>query len=166
MKEIEMYQSGMSITEVSKETGIPLSTIRFRLKKAGVLRSRGDGVRNAAKKGILGASLKGRKREFTEEWKSNISKAKSGKGVGLSKKKDGYVQITMGENKGRGLHVVIMEEKIGRKLFANECVHHIDHNKHNNNIENLALMTRSEHAALHAKENNEKRERLKNGRYK
>jgi len=46
-------------------------------------------------------------------------------------------------------HRLILEEKLGRKLTADEIVHHIDGNKWNNNSDNLVIMTRSEHAKLH-----------------
>ena len=44
-----------------------------------------------------------------------------------------------------------MEEFLGRKLNKNECVHHINENKLDNNIENLQLLTRGEHSSLHRK---------------
>lgn len=160
----EQYLSGLSIPEISKETGIPLSTLRYRLKKKGILRSRSDGVRNAAKKGKL-SHAKGKKRIFTDEWKSNISKGKKGKGVGRSIKPNGYVVITMGENKGRLEHVVVMEKFIGRRLYSYECVHHEDRCKTNNSIDNLRLMSKSEHARLHALENNKHRKRDEKGKY-
>lgn len=49
-------------------------------------------------------------------------------------------------------HVLVMEAHIGRHLKPEECVHHKDRNKLNNAIDNLELLTRSEHAALHARE--------------
>lgn len=47
-------------------------------------------------------------------------------------------------------HRLIMEKHIGRKLKSNEVVHHIDGNGKNNNIDNLKIMTRSQHSRLHA----------------
>lgn len=47
------------------------------------------------------------------------------------------------------VHRSVMEAHIGRKLLRNEIVHHIDGNKHNNAIENLQIVTRAEHMALH-----------------
>lgn len=49
-------------------------------------------------------------------------------------------------------HVYNMEVHIGRLLVGDECVHHIDRNRKNNEIDNLQLMTMSEHAKLHALE--------------
>jgi hypothetical protein len=164
MNEYEMYLSGMSIPDVSKKTGIPLSTLRFRFKREGILRSRADGVRFASKDGKL-SHMKGKKRFFSEKWKANISKGKTGKGVGRSIKTNGYVEITMGENKGRLEHVIVMEKSIGRRLYSFECVHHKDKCKTNNSIDNLELMTKSEHARLHALENNNNRNRDEKGRY-
>lgn len=165
MDEYELYVSGKSIPQVSESTGIPRSTLRFRFYKAGILRERGDGVRVAASDGRLGSGNRGKKRVFTDEWKNNISKAKKGIGVGLSIKPSGYVEITMGEFKGRLQHVVAIEKHIGRKLYDDECVHHVDRDKTNNDLSNLRLMKKTEHSKLHAKENNEYRVRDHLGRY-
>lgn len=49
------------------------------------------------------------------------------------------------------LHRVVVENHLGRVLSDDEVVHHKDRNKFNNNIENLEVLTNSEHAKLHAK---------------
>lgn len=162
--EQNLYVCGMSIPEVSQATGIPLSTLRFRFKKAGILRSRHQGVIQAAKRGRMSGSL-GVSRNFTPEWCMNISKSKKGKGKGFSLKPSGYIDITMGENKFRGQHVVVMESAIGRRIQAHECVHHVDHNKQNNDLDNLRLMTKSEHSRHHALEALPNRNRDTLGRF-
>lgn len=48
-------------------------------------------------------------------------------------------------------HIIVMEKHIGRYLEPGEVVHHINGNKIDNRIENLLLLTNSEHIALHAK---------------
>lgn len=47
------------------------------------------------------------------------------------------------------MHRVVMENHLGRLLEKNEIVHHKDHNKLNNNIENLQVMDRVEHNRMH-----------------
>ena len=46
-------------------------------------------------------------------------------------------------------HRVVMENYLGRLLCQDEVVHHIDHNKKNNDIENLELYIRTEHTREH-----------------
>lgn len=167
---IKLYRDELkSIPEIGRITGLPRSNIRYALKKAGVLRSRVDAVRIAGLNGLLGSGLRGKTRIFSETHKKNISIGRLAHSKiyasGVSLKPSGYIEITKGKNKGRGHHVVIIEEVIGRRLFANECVHHKDKNRSNNSIENLQLMTRSEHASHHAKENLHNRKRTNKGEF-
>ena len=48
-------------------------------------------------------------------------------------------------------HQKVMEDYLGRYLEKGEVVHHKDLCKTNNNIENLQLLTMSDHSKLHAK---------------
>jgi len=159
----------MSIPQISDKTGICRSTVRYSIKKAGVLRSPREGILCAAAEGRLGTGMKGKKRVITDNWKKNISlgKLKSAElnAKGISKKPNGYLEYTRGEHKGRSVHVVTMEGIIGRRLSANECVHHIDHNRQNNAPDNLVLMTRTEHARLNAIENLNNRKRDEHGKF-
>ena len=49
------------------------------------------------------------------------------------------------------LHRLIIENHLNRYLLDSEIVHHKDGNKHNNNIENLEVMSVQEHSSLHNK---------------
>ena len=44
-----------------------------------------------------------------------------------------------------------MEKQLGRRLSFNEIVHHIDGDKSNNELSNLEILSRSEHAKMHLK---------------
>lgn len=71
-------------------------------------------------------------------------------------------------------HILVMEKHLGRSLkyFGhkhkdNEVCHHIDRNKQNNSIDNLMLLTDSEHVKLHHLEGDYKRDekgKFKNGK--
>lgn len=68
----------------------------------------------------------------------------------------GYVTVNIGEPRRKYEHIIVAEGQLGRGLVFfgkghpdNEVVHHIDGNKTNNSPENLAVMTHSEHVALH-----------------
>jgi len=65
----------------------------------------------------------------------------------------GYRRITLVSNTGKRLkrvneHRYVMEQFLNRKLKSNECVHHIDFDKLNNDISNLYLCTNSYHREL------------------
>jgi len=53
------------------------------------------------------------------------------------------------DGKYKMLHRIIMEKYLGRALDIDEIVHHIDGNGLNNDINNLQVMTRSEHSRHH-----------------
>lgn len=166
---VDLYRSGMSIPEVAANTGKHRSTVRHHLHKAGVLRDRADGVRNAGLRGRLGCGMRGKTRVFTESHCNAISESRRSHAdqyaTGVSKKPSGYVEHTRGENKGRSHHRVVMEQYIGRKLRRDEHVHHKDGNRSNNDISNLELMTASQHMSHHAQENQKTRTRNHLGRY-
>jgi hypothetical protein len=169
-KLLELYvNQGLGICGVSAAMSAPRSTVRARLLGLGVLRSREQGRRLASSAGRFGAHLRGKHRHFHEQWRLNISasaRARADRNArGVSLKPSGYLEYTRGEHKGRAVHVVLMETHIGRRLEPNEVVHHIDHNRANNDLSNLQLMTRSEHSALHGKEFSTQRKRAPNGQF-
>ena len=51
--------------------------------------------------------------------------------------------------KSKRYHVFIIENLIGRNITREECVHHIDGDTIGNDINNLCLMTNSEHTKCH-----------------
>jgi len=87
------------------------------------------------------------------QWGENNSSWKGGK----HKNRAGYILLYLPDHPAasrRGLimeHRVVMENHIGRYLKSYEVVHHKNQIKDDNRIENLELMTKSEHQALHNK---------------
>ena len=69
---------------------------------------------------------------------------------------DGYIQITSGPYKGKLLHRLIYEEVYG-SIPKGYAIHHIDGDKTNNNLDNLMILTKSNHHKLHMKGTNHPR---------
>ena len=97
-------------------------------------------------------------KKLSEETKRKIGEARKIDGIEHKKKRaDGYVSVyypnhPCSNKEGYIMeHVLIMEKLIKRHLFINECVHHKNEIKDDNRVENLALMTRNEHASYHSK---------------
>jgi hypothetical protein len=158
-----------SIPIISEEVGLSRSAVRYHLEKAGVLRSRSEGVRMAGNDGRLGSGTRGKTRKFSMKHKENISKSKLKWGEknakSLSIKPSGYVEITRGPRKGKAVHIVIMEAILGRPLNENEVVHHIDCNPSNNDPRNLRVMSKGGHLRLHRAMDITERQRDQLGRF-
>ena len=69
---------------------------------------------------------------------------------GEYKRLNGYIMQYKGVNNHQRQHRFVMEKAIGRALTDSEVVHHINRNKTDNRIENLKIMTQSEHVRLHS----------------
>ena len=76
-------------------------------------------------------------------------------------KHDGYIYL-FGEEfenhprkSARGVleHIHLMEQKLGRSITIDEEVHHINKIRHDNRLENLIVLSRSEHKKIHKTEN-------------
>jgi hypothetical protein len=72
--------------------------------------------------------------------------------------KDGYVRVYDRTDHPRHTtggvyeHILVMEQKLGRRLESGERVHHRNEIKHDNRPNNLSLMTHAEHAAHHGRD--------------
>ena len=62
-------------------------------------------------------------------------------------------------------NIRVMELHIGRRITRGEAVHHVDHDRTNNRLGNLALLSHSEHSKLHRASDIHRRERDAKGRF-
>lgn len=94
---------------------------------------------------------------LTTEHRKNLSIAGKGNKHNTPKKRiqRGYIHLykpenSMSNNTGYVYeHRILMSEFLGRPLLKNELVHHINEIKTDNRIQNLQIVTRSEHRAIH-----------------
>jgi hypothetical protein len=166
----------MTMKGISKKLHIAVGKVYNRLKYMGVhTRKNSDypvseKVRETWRE--IGRSRKGYKMTDAQKKKMSIAAKerfmRKGHGTrflgGIRHRSDGYIGIYMPFHPNAASdgyvmeHRLVMERCIGRYLCENEVVHHINYNRSDNRIENLKLMTASEHMSLHMKE------RYKHGR--
>lgn len=60
-----------------------------------------------------------------------------------------YIEVKCPDGEWRLEHRWVMEQAIGRPPRADEHVHHINHDTYDNRLENLQLLSHSEHSKLH-----------------
>lgn len=64
--------------------------------------------------------------------------------------RQGYILISAGRSRWVYEHRLIMEKALGRPLAKDEVVDHINGVRHDNQVENLRVMTKREHAKMHS----------------
>lgn len=70
----------------------------------------------------------------------------------IKNNKSGYLHLDLyynGKKCNNQIHILVYENFNNYKLKSNECVHHKDENKLNNNLDNLEFMTRFAHKSFH-----------------
>lgn len=162
---LKSYDGGMNVKQVSKLFGLSVGKTFYLLRDAGCcFRNRGDYPQHFTEQERQRRSEARRGKPLSEATKKKISDTRTIgynglNGYGHTKlhpkgyvlayapqhpkaSRDGYVM----------LHTVIMEQSIGRYLENNEEVHHINRIRNDNRLENLQLMDRTEHRAMHMRE--------------
>ena len=158
----ELYVSkGMTIREVAKRLGVSTGYIHKQIHELGI-QARKCGFPpglHMPKESVERSVEKRRGVKRSEETKKRISEARKIHCSGHRKKRaDGYVAVYFPDHINASKcgyimeHALVMESEIGRPLRSDEVVHHINHKRDDNRIENLQLMTKHDHMSMHMKE--------------
>ena len=163
---IELYKNTHSVRLVETETGISRKTISEILSANGItVETKEQNAKYTWKNhkhpriGMTGGKCPVYGHKMSEEtyrkmkpiWKENGNRLRKG----IKKHSEGYILIYCPEHPfadkvGYVLeHRLVMEKALGRMLNKDEYVHHINGNKTDNDIKNLLLTNRSEHAKIH-----------------
>lgn len=87
------------------------------------------------------------------------------KKTGIYVHKSGYIYIKYPNKEARAEHRIVMEKYLGRPLHRSEYVHHKNHIKSDNRIENLQVVSLSEHNRIHKPEEVFNWKRDKSGKF-
>ena len=136
---IKKYNKGQHVDQIANDIGVSRPTIADRLKKAGI------NIRPSSyyRKGKKPLNYLGKVNHHGYVY-VNISS--NDPMVCMGRQTDRQQTLYVFE------HRLVMARYIGRPLLKTEVVHHKDGDTKNNTIENLELMTASEHNRHHALE--------------
>lgn len=170
----DMYwNQHMSGREIAALLGCTPAAVSMRMKSAGIKarhaseyppteKQRAAWRENGHKLGIS---------ERSREAREKISRANKGRrkrddyefGGHEKKRPDGYIKVYSPDHPHATAdgyvmkHVLVMERHIGRYLTSDEVVHHVNHIRSDNRLDNLRLMTKHDHASMHMRERHEAR---------
>lgn len=169
------WDKGMSGKEIARLLGCTPAAVSMRMKASGI-KTRHASAYSPTFKQLEAWRKNGKK--LSSYPNSKIAASQNGKknkgkrrrsdyefGGHEKKRPDGYVKVYVPEHPNCTAdgyvmkHILVIERSIGRYLTEIECVHHINHIRNDNRIENLMLMTVSEHASMHMKERHLKKEK-------
>ena len=128
-----MYASGKTQAEIAENIGVSQKVV-WRFMKNNGIKARVAVKRNQTK-------------EKNNCWKGGI--VSKGDGY-ILERKDGHKRS---KKCGHYVlqHILVAEKMIGRELYPEDVVHHINFIKNDNRPENLMVMTRRDHMILHKK---------------
>ena len=150
--------------KIADELGVAIGSVYNYLKKYEIATRKHEDTftmkgRKLSKEQCEAISKRTKGRKMSAETKNKMSEAHKIHGIGHQKARlDGYISIYFPDHPKSTKdgyimeHILVMEKHIGRHLNDCECVHHKNKNRSDNRIENLVLMTKSDHVSLHSKE--------------
>ena len=161
-----------TMAQIAGELGCSVPTVLNHLRRCGIeSRSVRDYPTTERKREAwrkIGRAGKGR--ELTPEHRAAIAAAARARrkrddyefGGHEKKRADGYIKVYVPDHPNSTAdgyvmkHILVMEREIGRHLLPGEVVHHKNRTRDDNRIENLQLMTASEHMSMHMRERHTK----------
>lgn len=165
------YESGKTLKDVAQMIGTTMNTTARILREAGCcIRKRGNVPGRKMPRWVVEKAAESRRgMKMSDMARQHMSDAKKShhdgyNSIGHKKVNDnGYVMVfapdhPMAMTSGHVYeHRLVMEKAIGRLLRPDEIVHHINHDRTDNRIENLQLMTVHDHMSMHMRERNAQR---------
>ena len=154
----ELRLGGMAITKIAVKLEVSKGSVSLwvrdlpKPKQWDFARDRSGDIELAKKMRALGATLAeirdvtGGGSRMVRSWVEGIE---VDDGVLKNDHSEGYVRVKV---KGEWVleHRYVMAQHLGRPLLTEEVIHHIDHDRSNNEVSNLEVVTHSEHMARHA----------------
>ena len=150
-----------AINKIASELNVSVGKVFNDLKKYGIETRKylTEEQKNAISNANKGRVSPRKGKHLSEEARKKISERLTLKGAGHKKvRKDGYIALyypshPRSNKEGYIMeHVYLMEKHIGRPLKSDEVVHHKNHKRDDNRIDNLQVMTFKEHCSLHMRE--------------
>lgn len=162
------WDDGLSGKEIARLLGCSPSAVSMRMKSSGIKTRHASSYPPTSKQleawkrnGEKLSTYPNAKAAASATGKRNKGRRKRNDyefGGHEKKRSDGYIKVYVPDHPhctadGYVMkHILVIERSIGRYLTADECVHHINHIRDDNRIENLRLMTNTEHMSMHMKE--------------
>lgn len=156
----ELYvDSFMTLEQIGELLGCTLNTVRNHLVRDGVkIRSPSEYPRSEAQIAASRKTAVEILRKYHPPAKPKLPKPPKAAPRGWFVTANGYVMRKVDDHPRKNKsgyvpeHTLVMEKHLGRYLCEDEVVHHINHDRRDNRIENLQLMTKQEHYLFHSRD--------------